>query len=272
MGTLKIGVALWSLGPAHTFEDFERLLDKAAGANVKGVQPWCADVPKWNVVSALDPERCVTPPQRVKIRKACEKRGLALTGFCAQLAGPEGAGGFAASDADQPARLEKTRKALRLAAESGAPIVTASIGPIPEDSGSAEYARLLKAVIAVIKEAERSGGILAIDTGEPAERLRAFIDDVGSPNLKVNFNPAAMLPHGPAAAVEILGPLIVHAHARDKHPKTGRPTVGQGAVPWKDYLNALKQVGYAGWHTLEDDSEQNALSSITIGRKFLEQF
>ncbi|HLX64257.1 MAG TPA: sugar phosphate isomerase/epimerase family protein [Planctomycetota bacterium] len=274
MGSLKIGVALWSLGSAPTFEDFEKLLDKAADANLKAVQPWCVDVKKWNIVCALDPDRCATPPQRLKIRRACEKRGLELSGFCAQLAGPATIGGFSENDPEHDARLEKTRKALRMAADLNAPIVTAHIGAIPHDKDCAEYARALKSVVSVMKDAERCGGILALETGqEPAQQLREFIEDVGSPNLKVNYDPANMLEHGAVAGVEILAPYIVHTHAKDKHPKTGRPTVGQGAVPWKDYLNALKQIGYNGWYMLEDESnESNVMSSITIGRKFLEQF
>jgi len=273
MGSLKIGVALWSLGPTPTFEDFEKLLDKAADSGLKAVQPWCVDVAKWNLTCALDPDRCATPPQRTKVRKACEKRGLTISGFCAQLAGPETLGGFGESDSEHDARLEKTRKALRMASEIGSPIVTTHIGPIPEDSGSAHYAKFLKSVIAVIKDAEKHGGILALETGqESAQILRQFIEDVGSPNLKVNYDPANMLDHGTVDGVEILAPYIVHTHAKDKHPKTGRPTVGQGAVPWKDYLNALKQIGYQGWYMLEDESrEANVMSSITIGRKFLEQ-
>ena len=51
MGSLKIGVALWSLGPTPTFEDFEKLLDKATDAGLKGVQPWCVDVKKWGHLS-----------------------------------------------------------------------------------------------------------------------------------------------------------------------------------------------------------------------------
>ena len=274
MGTLKIGVALWSLGQAATFEEFEALLDKAADAKLAGVQPWCVDVKKWNLVCALDPERCATPPMRSRVRKACEKRGLALSGFCAQLAGPHALGGFGESDGEWDARLDKTRKALRMAAEIGAPIVTTHIGPVPEDNASPIYGRIVKALVAVLKDAERSGGILALETGqESAPVLRRLIEDVGSPNLKVNYDPANMLDHGVVAGVEILAPYIVHTHAKDKHPKTGRPTVGQGAVPWKDYIGALKQIGFDGWYALEDESgDANVNSSITIGRKFLEQF
>src|SRR5437773_337129 len=132
MGSLKIGVALWSLGNAATFEEFEALLDTAALIGVKAVQPWCVDVKKWNLNCVLDPDRCATPPQRAKVRKACAQRGLAISGFCAQVSGPKTLGGFGENDDGLEARLEKTRRALRLAVEIGAPIVTTHIGPIPE--------------------------------------------------------------------------------------------------------------------------------------------
>ena len=273
MGNLKIGVALWSLGQAATFPDFERLLDKAASAGVKAVQPWCVDEKKWNVICAIDPDRCFTPSQRTNIRKACEKRGLAISGFCAQLAGPKTLGGFGEEE-NLANRLEKTRRALKLAADVGSPIVTTHIGPIPEDRDSSAYSRFLKSVIAVLKEAERHGGIFALETGqESAAGLKQFIEDVGSPNLKVNFDPANMLEKDPVESVKILSKYIVHTHAKDKNIETGKPTVGQGAVPWKEYIAALQSIGYEGWYALEDESENSDnFESIVTGRKFLETF
>ncbi|HYF50116.1 MAG TPA: sugar phosphate isomerase/epimerase family protein [Planctomycetota bacterium] len=274
MGSLKISVALWSLGTPPTMPEWEKVLDTAASTGVKAVQPWCVDEKKWNLVCAIDPDRCVTAAQRSEIRKACEKRGLAISGFCAQLAGPKTLGGFGEEDAGLPARIEKTKKALRLAAEVGSPIVTTHIGPIPEDRKAPAYARFVKTVGEVMRDAERSGGIFALETGqESAAGLKQFIEDVGSPNLKVNYDPANMLKHGPVEGVSILAKYIVHTHAKDKHPETGKPTVGQGAVPWKDYIAALKKIGYDGWYALEDESnDPDVVESITTGRKFLEQF
>jgi L-ribulose-5-phosphate 3-epimerase len=274
MSSLKIGVALWSLGPSSTFAEFERLLDKAAEIGVKAVQPWCVDEKKWNLVCALDPDRCATPPQRASVRKACEKRGLAISAFCAQVAGPKTLGGFGEEDGGLEFRLEKTRRAIRLAVDIGSPIVTTHIGPIPHDRESSSYARFLKSVIAVMKDAEKCHGTFALETGqESAEGLKQFIEDVGSPNLKVNFDPANMVDLDPVGSVKVLAPYIVHTHAKDKHPETGKPTVGQGAVPWKEYIAALKEIGYQGWYAIEDESNDPEVEeSVRTGKKFLEQF
>jgi len=273
MGSLKISVALWSLGNAATMEEFEALLDRAASTGVKAVQPWCVDEKKWSMVCALDPDRCVTSAQRSAVRKACEKRGLEISGFCAQLAGPKTLGGFG-EEPNLPARLEKTKKALQFAAELGAPIVTTHIGPIPENKADPLYERFKRSTSEVMQDANKSGGIFALETGqESAQGLKEFIEAVGSPNLKVNFDPANMLKWGVVDGVEVLAKYIVHTHAKDKHPDTGKPTVGQGAVPWKDYIAALKKIGYQGWYAVEDESgAADVIDSVTSGRKFLEQF
>jgi len=274
MGSLKIGVALWSLGNTATLEEFEQRLDEAASTGVKSVQPWCVDEPKWKMVCALDPGRCVSSAQRAVVRRACEKRGLAISGFCAQLAGPKHLGGFG-EEQNLEARLEKTKQALRFAAEVGAPVVTTHIGPIPEDKSDPVYQLFLKSVGAVMQDAEKSGGIFALETGqESGACLKRFIEDVGSPNLKVNFDPANYLKLGsPADGVRLLAKHIVHTHAKDKHPQTGKPTVGQGAVPWDAYVAALKEIGYQGWYAIEDESgSADVLQSVRAGREFLEHF
>lgn len=118
MGSLKIGVAMWSLGSTGTMDEFAQRVEAAASVGCKAVQPWCVDEPKWDLVCALDPDRCKTPAARRAVRDAVEKRGLTISGFCAQLAGPKTLGGFG-EETNLPARLEKTRKALQMAGEIG---------------------------------------------------------------------------------------------------------------------------------------------------------
>lgn len=283
MGSLKIGVALWSLGNPGTFPEWEKLLDVAASTGVKAVQPWSVDEKKWKVVCALDPDRCATPKQRADVRKACEKRGLEISGFCAQLAGPTDLGGFGDDDTDVKSRVEKTIRALQMAVDIGSPIVTTHIGPIPEDAKNPIYGRFIKNIATVMKDADKRGGVFALETGqETATTLKRFIEDVGAKNLKVNYDPANMLKHGAVEGVKVLANYIVHTHAKDKHPKTGKPTVGQGDVPWDAYLGELKSIGYKGWFAIEDESEGHGLEiltgegsvyqSIVSGRKFLENY
>jgi sugar phosphate isomerase/epimerase len=268
MGPLKISCALWSLTAGPTDEELERAVETVAGIGIAGVQLWCVDEPKWKRVTVLDPDRC-TGAAREAWRKRIESHGVKISGFCAQLAGPTALGGFGEREG-LDVRLAKTQKALRLAADMGSPIVTTHVGEIPEDRESEAYRTFLESVGAVAKSGEECGAVLAIETGqESAETLRRFIEDVGSPAIKVNYDPANMLRWGTVEGVGVLADYIVHTHAKDRNPETRRPTVGQGAVKWDEYLAALARIGYDGWYAIEDESGKDVVESIRQGYEFL---
>jgi L-ribulose-5-phosphate 3-epimerase len=125
--------------------------------------------------------------------------------------------------------------------------------PHPADPGRPAF-------LDTLAEAARlaAGGnvTLAFETGqETADRLRATLDEINSPSLKVNFDPANMLLYdmgNPIRAVEILGPDILSVHVKDAR----RPTVpgqwgeevplGQGEVNIRDFIAALKRNGFQG--------------------------
>ncbi len=266
MDISKIGVALWSLGGAATKDEFASLLDAAAELGVKGVQPWCVDVEKWKTVCFLDPDRLKTADARAEARGMVEERGLKISGFCAQLAGPTTLGGFCEEEGLQE-RVEKTKKALALSVDLGAPIVTTHVGPIPEERNDT-YELMLRSLGEVAKHGEDVGSVLAIETGqETAACLKGFIEEVASPGLRVNYDPANMLKHGTVEGVGVLREFIVHTHAKDRDPAT----VGKGKVPWKEYLAALKEIGYDGWLAIEDESGGEVKASVRAGREYLER-
>jgi len=271
MGSLKISCALWSLSSGPTEEKMIKALEGAVSIGVKAVQPWCVDVAKWSLVTVLDPDRC-RGADRGRWADRIRGMGLEISGFCAQLTGKEQFGSFAPGD-DLQERIRKTQESLRLAADMEAPIVTTHVGTIPEDRDDPLYKIYLDAAKAVAAAAEECGGIFAPETGqESAEVLKRFIEDVGSDAVKVNYDPANMLRWGTVEGVEVLKDYIVHAHAKDLDPETKSPTVGRGAVPWKDYIAAMKAIGYHGWHALEDESGKDVYQSLAAGRKYLEQF
>ena len=270
MPQLKIGVTLWSLGPYRTLDEFKQKLDLAAETGARAVQVWCVDYSA-SLPCALDPDRC-TGPQRRDAAKAVESRGLAISGWCAQLAGPTQFGGFGEKEGLEE-RIHKTQRAVELAVELGAPIVTTHVGEIPEEPGRPDYGIYLSSVGQVVRHAEKIGGIFAMETGqESAACLRRFIEDLASPAARCNYDPANMLGYGTVEGVTTLGPTIVHAHAKDHNPTTGRATVGQGDVPWREYLAAMASIGYTGWHAIEDETGVGVVESIKAGVRFLQQF
>lgn len=270
MPNLKIGVALWSFGPYSTLDEFKQKLDLAVEVGAKAVQPWNVDYSA-ELPCALDPDRC-TVPQRREAARAIESRGLAISGWCAQLAGPTQFGGFG-EQAGLADRIGKTKRALEFAVELGSPVVTTHVGEVPEDAGHPDYQIYLKSVGEVVKHAERIGGVFAMETGqESAQCLRRFIEDLGGPAARCNYDPANMLRWGTVQGVSLLAPYIVHAHAKDLNPATKEATLGRGDVPWPEYLAAMASIGYDGWHAVEDETEGDVVESIRTGVEFLKGF
>jgi sugar phosphate isomerase/epimerase len=100
-----------------------------------------------------------------------------------------------------------------------------------------------------------------LETGqEPADALLAFIDDVGSVNLKINFDPANMILYGmgdPVDALQTVGSRVVSVHCKDGVPPKQpgdlgvEQPLGSGKVDYPAFLGALNQIGYKGILSIE---------------------
>lgn len=269
----RIGVAIWSLGATRDWRGFENQLAKVKEVGAEGVQLWAVDYSP-REACLLDPDRCGCGC-RERVAELLNSYGLKLSGLCAQLSSPRRFGGF-----DDPEGLEdriaKTCKVLEMASELGAPIVTTHPGRIPEDRGDPAYTLIKSSLLRVAKFAEDVGAYFCIETGmEPASVLRDFLIDLNSPAVKVNFDPANLLMgygrEEVIRGVKLLGPWIAHTHAKDHDPRTGRATVGEGLVPWREYLLELKAAGFSGWLALEDETGRDVVESLKRGKVFLQK-
>ncbi|MEM1509210.1 MAG: sugar phosphate isomerase/epimerase family protein [Thermofilaceae archaeon] len=272
MAGFKVGVTIWSLGVTRDLKSLEGQLAKVKEVGAEGVQLWAVDYnPREPCL--LDPDRC-SRDCRERVAELLNSYELKLTGFCAQLSSPRRFGGF-----DDPEgvddRIAKTCKVLEMASEFGAPIVTTHPGRIPEDHSDPAYALIKNSLLKVARFAEDVGAYFCIETGmEPASVLLNFLTDLNNPAVRVNFDPANLLSYGREEVlmgVKLLGPWIVHTHAKDYNPGTGRATVGEGLVPWREYLLELKAAGFSGWLALEDETGRDVVESLKRGRAFLQK-
>ncbi len=94
--------------------------------------------------------------------------------------------------------------------------------------------------------------------------LREFLGYFDSKNLGVNLDPSHMVLYGNdvAYAVRRLGKRIKHVHVKDAIGKPGKlnetfmfPMLGEGATDWKSFFDALKEVGYDGYLSIEFEAE-----------------
>ena len=193
--------------------------------------------------------------------------------------------------------IEREKRILDLAKELGTNIVTTHIGVVPEDFNTEEYENMAKVCRELAGFADSLDGHFAVETGpEPSARLKRFLDMLESRGVGVNLDPANLVmvsADDPVEAVYNLKDYIVHTHAKDgillKKIDARRiylPTVthvdpanfdecfkelplGEGNVPWKHYLSALKAIGYDGYLTIEREVGENPEKDISAAVKFL---
>jgi len=264
------------------------LAAKKVGA--EGVQVYC-------VSGEMAPEN-LTPTARQDFKRFVADTGVAFSALCGDLGGH----GFELPE-EYPAKCAKTVEILQLAHEWECPVVTTHIGVVPSDTSSPQYKDMVACCAKLGNEAARRGVRFAIETGpEPASLLKRFLEDAGSEGLAVNFDPANLkmvLNEDPVASARLLAPWIVHTHAKDgvhlvdwpggremvyrsfsdgtfgklteEHGEPFREVaLGEGQVPWPEYLQALRDGGFRGYLTIEREVGDQPAADIEKAVRFLQ--
>jgi len=270
---LCLGVCSWSL-QVKSIPELSRLLDQL-GINV--VQIACGDPhhASWDEGDDM-PE-------------AARSAGIALTSAMLGFPGEDyttpqtikQTGGFG-DPLLRAERLKRLRWAIDRTRALGLNSLTLHAGflPAPDDLGRTSF---LDTLAQAGRLAAAHEVTLAFETGqETADLLRATLDELGSPCLKVNFDPANMLLYDmgdPIRAVEILAPDIHSVHVKDAH----RPRVagqwgeevplGQGEVNIKKFIDALKRNGFTGPLIVEREVGDQAarLRDVASGLAYLRE-
>ena len=233
--------------------------------------------------------------KKIEYKQLLEANGLEVSALCGDMGGY----GFEIAE-DNPARVEKTKKIIDLAAEFGTKVVTTHIGVIPEDKNDPQYAVMLSALTECGLYAKKKGITLAIETGpEKAKTLLAFIEDTKG-GVGVNLDPAnftMVTGQDAVEAVYILRDHIVHTHAKDgvMLDKNQVPRdvyhafavggvdalnacegfkelpLGEGAVDFPAYIAALKDIGYDGYLTIEREAGADPTADILMAADFLKK-
>jgi L-ribulose-5-phosphate 3-epimerase len=270
---LALGVCSWSL-QVKSVPELSRLLGQL-GVNV--VQIACGDPhhASWEEGDAMP--------------RAALASGIVMTAAMLGFPGEDyttpqtikQTGGFG-NPADRAERLERLQWAIDRTYALGLADITLHAGFLPELDDPGRPA-LLDTLAKAADLAAAKGVTLAFETGqETADLLRRTLDDLKSPNLKVNFDPANMLLYDmgdPIRAVQILGPDIRSVHVKDAR----RPTtpgawgeevpLGQGEVNIKKFVKTLESIGYTGPLVIEREVGDQAarLRDVAHGLAFLRE-
>ncbi len=277
MGRFPIGVIIDSFRT-----DIPTAVKKAAEVGAQGIQVYATR-------GEMAPENMNA--QRIADFKALvADNGLVISALCGDLGG-----GFGNKE-ENPGKVERSKRILDLAKELGTNVVTTHIGVVPTDSSIDRYKVMQEACFELSRYADEIGAHFAIETGpETSAVLKCFLDSLGSTGVGVNLDPANLVMvtgDDPAGAVYNLKKYIVHTHAKDgkqlyyKDPEiiyglvkdslvTGpsflEVPLGEGQVPWEKYLNALEDIGYKGFLTIEREVGDDPAKDIRSAVEFLEK-
>lgn len=271
-------------------------LRKAKDAGADGVQIYA-------VQGEFDPAN-LPPAARREWKDYIASLGLEISALVGDLGGH----GFQ-DPAQNRAKIDKSKRIMELAKELGTDIVTTHIGIVPQNRDSQIYETMHVACEELSRYAHEMNAYFAIETGpETASHLKMFLDGLGSKGVSVNFDPANMVMvtgDDPVQGVHALKDYIVHTHAKDgiklaeidprnvygqygyeapalDHDKIAEMAetglafrevpLGAGSVDWNGYLQALNDIGYKGYLTIEREVGSNPEADIRLAVEFLKGY
>ena len=260
-------------------------IKKAKEVGADGIQIYAVSGP-------MDPDN-LDKAARSELLDYIKSNGLVVSALCGDLGGH----GFAIEE-DNKAKIEKSKKIMDLAKDLETNVVTTHIGVVPEDASHPRFKILQKACEELGNYGDSVGAYFAIETGpEKAETLKFFLDSLKSRGVRVNYDPANLVMvtgDDPVKGVYTLKDYIVHTHAKDgiMIKKTNPERIynffadggiedlrleeyflekplGQGDVKFKEYIQALADIGYKGFLTIEREVGQNPEKDIIEAVDFL---
>lgn len=256
---MKIGVMFKGL--PLTFKE-SVIFARDLGAS--GIQPF---------VTGGDFSPLMTKDERRDIKKFIKDNGLELASVCSDF------GGHIYTQENNEGELHRTISMIDLAVDLGTNIVTSHIGGVhggPEDPG---YQNAVRSVRIIGKYCESVGVDFATETGrETAEELKVFLDTVDCKHVKANIDPANLvmcIGDDPVKMVKTMGlDRIPHTHIKDGI-KTGETSyietrLGEGNVPFIEYLAALRDIGYDGYLTIERGGEDR-IAEVKIAYDYVKE-
>ena len=171
----------------------------------------------------------------------------------------------------------------------------AHAGICPDDHESDRYQRFAESLAEVAQQGEQVGARLALETGpEPPRVVRQLMEEINSPSLGVNFDPANLLlwpPHiarahnvefdyeaamrdfDPVEGLRTLIPYVVHVHAKDsvlRPDGTGDEVpLGTGMTQWPVLHRIFRANSYTGYYAIERECGEDAMGDVRNAVEFL---
>jgi len=181
-------------------------------------------------------------------------------------------------DATWPQTLKNFKQMVPMAAKAGLDQITFHAGFLPHDAKDPDYAKLAGRLSEVAALFADHGVTCSLETGqEEASSLRHFLEGLGKPNVRVNFDPANLILYDkgdPIAGLRTLLPHVASCHIKDatrtKTPGTWgeEVVVGTGEVDWRAFFATLGS-GFTGTLALEREAGDQRVADLKTGHDFV---
>ncbi|MDP2991689.1 MAG: sugar phosphate isomerase/epimerase family protein [Kiritimatiellota bacterium] len=180
-------------------------------------------------------------------------------------------------------RLGYFKRASDFARWMGVKYIAQHVGYIPEDPSDPLYGGFLDCLRELADHCwANDEQWFCFETGQetPIALLRT-IQDVGRPNLGVNYDTANHILYGkanPVDALDMLGQYVKGVHAKDGlYPTDGyklgkEKPLGEGKVDFPAFFRRLHELGYAGAITLECELKGDRDQAIQKAKTLLEKY
>jgi sugar phosphate isomerase/epimerase len=182
---------------------------------------------------------------------------------------------------DNPDDLERrvlaTQDAMRFAADLRTDAIINDIGHVAEKPEDPGFRRMIEALTAIAATGERTGVRLAAQTTNASPQdLARVITALPEHSTGIDLYPSGLIAagHSPVAAIEALGPHVLHIHASDavRDPATRRTNeveLGRGSADFPELLGLLAEFNYRGWVTIERRESPTPVPDIENAVAFL---
>ena len=192
--------------------------------------------------------------------------------------------------------LAEGRATLEMAADMECGLWQAHIGVLPWETSDPDWARIVDCAGQLAAIGEEVGAALLIETGpEPPWVLKRLLEEVNSPALGINFDPANLIiwpvllekrgyghtwslewadeHFNPQEGAKLLAPWVRHTHAKDALVQDDgmylEVPLGEGWVDWPQYIGNLQAGGFDGFYAIEreiKDPKLDTLNAVTFLR------
>jgi sugar phosphate isomerase/epimerase len=176
-------------------------------------------------------------------------------------------------------RINEICNYIELAGKLSIPIVNTFTGPISwrkdhetlgEDiSESNAWSSVVDSFSRVVESAEKNEVTVTLEAVfgmlvHDYYTMKEFLGYFKSKNIGVNLDPSHLALYGndPAWAISKLGNKVRHVHVKDVAGRPGVfgvdfsfPFLGEGIVKWDSFFEALKEIGYSGFLSLEFEND-----------------